>query len=515
MLLVTADEMREIDRQSIKGLGIPGIVLMENAGIRAAEKAKELLLEKRKVVVLAGNGNNGGDGFVIARHLGNWDYEVETWLIGDIQKCSADSITNFHALVHSGYKLKFWNENNNRLLIESLNNADLIIDAMLGTGAKGELREPYSAIIDLANVVSGTRLAIDMPTGVNSDTGEVINIAFKADSTITFAFPKIGQFMYPGAEYVGELIIADISIPPVILKQVKPKAYLINHDMIQRLLPHRKRQSHKGTYGHSLIIGGSEDMPGAPTLATKAALRAGTGLATIAIPKSIRPLVFGLLPEAICKGLPETITGHFSLEGIDSLFLETNKYTAIGIGPGMGIWEQGEEWVSNILKSTNLPIVIDADALNLLANDLSVLNTRDYPTILTPHPGEMARLLKKEIQHVESNRIAAARQLASQFGVYVVLKGANTVIATPNGDIYINSTGGPELAKGGTGDVLTGLLTGLLAQKLPVIDALLIGVYIHGLAGSLASIPSNYSTLATEVIDNIGLAINKVMSNHA
>jgi len=515
VFLVTADEMREIDRQSIEGIGIPGIVLMENAGLKVAEKIKELVPKKAKVVILAGHGNNGGDGFVIARHLGNCGYEVETWFVGDIQKSSADSITNFHAVVHSGYKLKFWNESNDNLLKESLNNAELIVDALLGTGATGELREPYKNIIDYANNAKGIRLAVDMPTGINSNTGEVIDTAFKSDVTVTFAFPKIGQFMYPGADYIGELIIADISIPPIILQQVKPKLQLITHDNVSGRLPHRKNWSHKGTYGHSLIIGGSANMPGAPTLATKAALRTGTGLATIAVPNSIRSMVFGYLPEAICKGFPETATGHFSLDGINLLDLEANKYTAIGIGPGMGVWEQGKEWLSYILKSTNQPIVIDADALNLLANDLNLLKSRNYPTILTPHPGEMARLLKWDLQSVECNRIESARQIASQYEVYVVLKGANTIIATPSEDVYLNTTGGPELAKGGTGDVLTGMLTGLLAQKIPVLDAILIGVYLHGLAGTLASKPSNYSTLATDVIDNIGSAIYRTMSTHA
>lgn len=515
MFLVTAEEMREIDRQSIEGIGIPGVVLMENAGLKVTEKIKELAPNKAKVVILAGHGNNGGDGFVIARHLGNCGYEVETWFVGDIQKSSADSVTNFHAIVHSGYRIKFWNESNDYLLKESLNNADIIVDALLGTGAKGELREPYKNIVDYANKANSIRLAVDMPTGVNSDTGEVIDTAFEAAYTITFAFPKIGQFIYPGADYIGELIIADISIPPIVLQQFRPKAQLINQKMVCERLPDRKKNSHKGTYGHSLIIGGSADMPGAPTLATKAALRIGTGLVTIAVPNSIRSMVFGHLPEAICKGLPETTDGYFSLEGKDLLDLEANKYTAIGIGPGMGVWEHGEEWLSSILKTTKMPIVIDADALNLLAKDLNVLKVRSYPTILTPHPGEMARLIKKDLQYVVSNRIAAAQQIATQYGVYVVLKGSNTVIVTPNEEVYLNPTGGPELAKGGTGDVLTGMFTGLLAQKIPVLDALLIGVYLHGIAGELASRQSNYSTLASEVIDNIGSAIYQTISIRA
>ena len=515
MLLVTAEEMREIDRQTIEGIGIPGIVLMENAGSSVAKKIKELVPNTAKVIILAGHGNNGGDGFVVARHLGNQGYDVETWLIGDIRKCSHDTLINFHALVHSGYKMKFWDEKNDNLLKIHMDDADVIVDALLGTGAIGELREPFGDIVQFANEKKALRIAVDMPTGVNSNTGEVGETVFSADYTITFALPKLGQFLYPGASYVGELIIADISIPSIIYRTIDQKNHLINHQMVKDLLPKRNKNSHKGIYGHALLLGGSKWMPGAPTLATLAALRIGAGLTTIAVPDSIQSMVFNHVPEAICLGLPETFTGYFALSSLELLNFEEGKYSAIGVGPGLGIWDEGRNWLIKILKSTSQPLVIDADGLNLLTDDLDLLKARQGPIILTPHPGEMARLLKKDTSYVEKNRVQAAIHMSITYKVYTILKGANTIIATPAGEIYLNTTGGPELAKGGTGDVLTGIITGLLAQKLEVKDAIILGVYLHGLAGSLASSPSNYSTLASDVIDKIGSAIQYTLTNHA
>lgn len=511
MYLVTAKEMREIDRQTIEGIGIPGIVLMENAGIQVVQCIrKRVSAHYNEVLVLTSHGNNGGDGFVIARHLANNGFNVETWFIGDIRKCSEDSIINFHALVHSGYRLKFWDEKNREVLEAKINEADIIIDAMLGTGISGALREPLKGVVENVNLSSAYKVAVDIPTGVNSDTGEAIT-AFRADLTVTLGFPKLGQYLYIGANYVGDLEVVDIAIPPIIIEKNNPKRYLITKEIVKEFLPNRKANSHKGNYGHALIIGGSKNMPGAPTLAAFATLRSGAGLSTVAVPKSIQQAVFSGLPEVICIGLPETPSGHFSVNSIEELYLANSKYTALGIGPGIGVWGYGIDWLKVIFTASQ-PIVLDADALNLLALDLSLLAARNGPTIITPHPGEMARLINNDVKFVEENRVAVAQEFSQKYGVYVALKGANSIIATPEGEIYINSTGGPELAKGGTGDVLTGILTGLIAQGLPIRDSVVAGVYLHGLAGALASLPSNYSTIASEVINNLSLAIQQTMS---
>lgn len=515
MLIVTADEMREIDKYTIEGIGIPGVVLMENAGSQVVQNLKEKMSIKGcKALVLAGHGNNGGDGFVIARHLGNNQVDVETWLLSDIRKCSCDSVINFHALVHSGYRLKFWDEKNHDLLLARINEADIIIDAMLGTGVQGELREPYKKITETVNNAKAYRVAVDIPTGVNSDSGEVVDWAFKADLTVTFAFPKLGQFLFPGADYVGELKVADISIPPIVVKEKNPRRYLITKEKARELLPERPQNSHKGSFGHALIIGGSGSMAGAPLLAAKATLRSGAGLVTLAVPRGIQAAVLSNSPETMCVGLTETAEGHFAVNSAKELRELYRKFSAIGIGPGLGMFAEGSAWLKEIFTTVQ-PMVVDADALNILANDLSILSERKSPTIITPHPGEMARLIKKDVEFVQKNRVNVTKQFAQEHNLYVVLKGAGTLIATPSGELFINPTGGPELSKGGSGDVLTGIITGLLAQSIPVLDALILGVYLHGLAGSLASFPSNYSTLASEVINKIGLAIQQTMSIHA
>ncbi len=518
MYLVTSKEMREIDRNAIEKIGIPSEVLMENAGISVARRIKERFRNEThlKVVILSGHGNNGGDGFVVARHLGNAGYNVETWLVGDEQKLSRESRVHFNSLVNSGYRVEKWDETRFDVLMDRMTDASVIVDALLGIGASGPLRQPYKKIIDYANGLNNFRVAVDLPSGVICDTGHVNNSAFLASMTVTFVSPKLGHLLFPGADYVGELFVEDISIPPIILKKTSLSKQLITSKIVRDKLPIRSSNTHKGTYGHALIIGGSKDMPGAPTLATKAALRAGVGLATIAIPKSIQSMVFSHVSEAICIGLPEKESGNLSINGIETLFDKSKKYEALCYGVGIGLWEEGYNLLKKILDNLIIPIVIDADGINVLSNKLDILRNREYPIILTPHPGEMARLIKNSVDFVQQNRIGVTQELAREYGIYVVLKGANTVIATPEGEIYINQTGGTELAKGGTGDVLAGMITSFIAQKLSVKSSVLVAVYLHGLAGSLAvKSTSNYSIIATDIIEKIGPAIYHLMSNHA
>lgn len=518
MYIVTAEEMREIDRNAIEEIGIPSAVLMENAGSLVAKVILEKIKDNKnkKVIILAGHGNNGGDGFVVSRHLNEADIDVEVWVIGDIKKCSPESKIFLDVLHNSRYLVKYWAKNNQEEMFKSLRNANVIVDAMLGIGCIGELRTPFKEIIEYINSLDAFKIAVDIPTGVDTNSGAIEQIAFKANTTVTFGLPKLGQLLYPGAEYVGELIINKITIPEKAIEKANPNKYLIlGKELSQEFLPVKTANAHKGIYGHALIIGGSKSMPGAPALATRASLRIGTGLTTVAVPESIQSMVFGYTPEAICMGLPELSSGNLSIESYELLFGNNKKYDALGVGPGIGIWDEGFDLIKKILGNFNNPVILDADGLNIISRDLSILKNRKFPTIVTPHPGEMSRLIKKEINYVQNNRVSVAKEFAEYYGVYVVLKGAHTIIATPSGEIHINITGGPELAKGGTGDVLTGIITGLISQKLSIKKAVIIGVYLHGLAGSLASFPSDYSTLSTEVIEKIGLAIKQTMSNHA
>lgn len=515
MYLVTAKEMREIDKGTIEKIGIPSEVLMENAGIAVANRIKDLLNKKlcSKVIILSGTGNNGGDGFVVARHLGNAGYDVETWLIGDRDKLSRESEIHLNSLINSGYKVEIFQEKMFDILKEQMSNTDVIVDALVGIGVNGPLRNPKKEIIDFANTLNKFKVAIDIPSGVNCDTGQIENSAFLAKITVTFAFPKLGLLLYPGVDYVGELIVEDISIPPNIIEEAFLLKKLITDKIVKNILPIRAKNTHKGSYGHALIIGGSSDMPGAPTLAASAALRIGAGLVTVGIPKSLQAMVFSYLPESICKGLPEELSGHLAQEGIEILLSKDNKYDAICYGIGVGLWKDGYSLLEKIINLSKTPLVIDADGLNALSNNLDILRGRDYPIILTPHPGEMSRLVKESVKNIEKNRVIVAQNLAREYGVYVVLKGANTIIATPEGEIFINQIGGPELAKGGTGDVLSGMITGMVSQGIPIKESLIASVYLHGLAGLLvAKNSTNYSVLATDVIENIGPAIYQLIS---
>ncbi|WP_339060958.1 NAD(P)H-hydrate epimerase [Tepidibacillus marianensis] len=273
MLLVTAEEMREMDRKSMEEIGIPSSVLMENAGVLVAKKIKERVSVPAKVLILAGYGNNGGDGFVIARHLANAGYEVKTWVIGDLNKSTNETQMNYDVLVQCQYFTQHYDEKVQREFFQSLDQADVIVDALLGTGVKGQLREPFFEIVQYVNQTQALKVAVDIPSGVNSSTGEVANIAFLADVTVTFALPKLGQFLYPGANYVGQLEVVDISIPPIVSQSMGIKRYLLTEEWLKGMLPVRKANTHKGSYGHALLVGGSKGMPGAPSLATMATLK--------------------------------------------------------------------------------------------------------------------------------------------------------------------------------------------------------------------------------------------------
>jgi ADP-dependent NAD(P)H-hydrate dehydratase / NAD(P)H-hydrate epimerase len=504
--LVSAQQMREIDRLTISQIGIPGLVLMENAGA-----AVVLEIEKRwpsgRVLILAGPGNNGGDGLVVARLLLNRGRQVQVWLAGEDSKLSQDCRTQLQILQACDFGVSRLNEELLDAFTEDLRSAEITVDAMLGTGAKGSLKEPYVFIAKELRQFTGHLIAVDMPTGVDSDTGAADDHAVKADVTVTFAYPKWGQFMYPGANHVGELVIADISIPAKAGEQLPLGDKLITGSVARELLPMRPRFSHKGTYGHALVIAGSAEMAGAPVLSAAAGLRSGCGLLTLAVPETILPVVTAKINESVFAAWPAE-QGHFAKDSAKKLNADT--YDAVAVGPGIGQWKGGCEWIQAIITSCPAPLILDADALNLLAENTAVLQHKKGPVILTPHPGEMARLCGVPVKEIEGNRVHFARSFAEKHGVIVVLKGSFTIIAAPDGRTYLNPTGSAALAKGGSGDVLTGMIAGMVAQMDNVEAAVQLAVYIHGLAGTICGKRSMYATLAGDVIEAIGPAIEVV-----
>lgn len=513
MFIASAEEMRALDRLAIQELGIPGVVLMENAGLRVVEVIGQVLggLKGRKVMVLAGKGNNGGDGFVIARHLLNRGVEVKTLLLADPDQISGDARINLEILQKMGHKLfPAVQPNSLNILKVALAYTDLIVDAVYGTGFKGELDDHLANIARAVNESGKPVVAVDIPSGVEGSTGRVGAACFRAQHTVAFALPKLGNLIPPGADYNGELYIVDISIPPALSDSLGLTTRLIDEDLVNGLIPCRAREAHKGDSGRVFIVGGSVGLTGAAALAATAALRTGAGLVTVGIPCSLNPIMEVKLTEVMTKPLPETADGSFSPQALEPILEFAAGSGALAIGPGLSQNPGIRELVSGVLSRAVVPLVIDADGLNALVGHTDLLKQLKVPVVLTPHPGEMSRLTGKSIAEIQADRLGCARAAAAEWGVIIVLKGAGTVVACPDGRCWLNSSGNPGLATGGTGDVLTGVIAGLLGQGLSPVDAAVVGVYIHGLAGDyLAAGQGILGMAAGDLAEAIPTVLNK------
>jgi hydroxyethylthiazole kinase-like uncharacterized protein yjeF len=490
MKLLKAEEMKTIDHRASSEFGIPSLILMENAGLRTLEVIEDILGETRRksIIILAGKGNNGGDGLVVARHLLNSGAMVKVFFTGQVDKLTSDSRVNYEILMRMGASIiPLSSEQDLDRLMLSLMNADLIVDALYGIGFKGSLNPFDSRLVKMVNWCRAPVVAVDIPSGVEADSGRVHGEAIKADHTVTFALPKIGLVLEPGKEYVGTLSVADISIPAVLLEDKNIKTNLINEQIVRTMLKPRVADSHKGTYGHTLVIGGSPGMAGAVMMAALAALRTGAGLVTAAVPESLTTVVDSNLVEVMTAPLAETGHSAIAPEALPAIENLLGTVSVCAIGPGMSRYPEAGAIVRFVLERSGIPLVIDADGLNALDNDITILKDRQVPIILTPHPGEMARLTGKSIEEIQSDRLETAREFAQKWGVTLVLKGNKTVIANPSGEAYINISGNPGMATAGSGDVLCGIISGLIAQGLKPQDAAFTGVYLHGLAGDLAA----------------------------
>lgn len=505
--VLKASEMKEIDRRASSDFGIPSIVLMENAGIRTVEVAEDILGNTvgKNVVIIAGKGNNGGDGLVIARHLLNAGANVDIFLMSESSQLTPDSYTNYQILSKMSNNIySLCEEKDLDKLMTSVLTSDLIIDAMYGIGLKGGLNDFDSAIVRIVNWSNSPVIAVDIPSGVEADTGKVHGEAIKAAHTVTFALPKIGLILEPGKNHAGTLSVADISIPYVLLKDNRIKTNLIDEDMVQPFIKPRLPESHKGTFGHVLIIGGSAGLTGAVIMASYAALRSGAGTVTAALPESLVPVVETGLVEVMTAPLAETRQAAIALEALPAIENLLGTASVCAIGPGMSRYPEANAVLHFVLERAGIPVVIDADGLNALEGDVSILKNRQVPVIITPHPGEMARLTGKSIEEVQSDRLEIARDYAQQWGITVVLKGNKTVVANSTGDTYINITGNPGMATAGSGDVLCGIISGLIAQGLKPNDAAVTGVYLHGLAGDyVAEFKGERGLIAGDLINNL------------
>lgn len=506
-------DMQQLDQYTMEKIGLPGVVLMENAGARVVEEIlTDVPNRKARVVILAGGGNNGGDGFVIARRLFDAGMKPLLCLLVNPERLKGDAKVHFNAYTNRGLTVFYLQENSLEDLHQELMQADVIVDAILGTGVNGPVRQPYNQVIAMVNEFSGEKLviAVDVPSGVSSDTGKVDGVAIIADKTVTFVFPKKGFFLNDGPRYVGKWKVADISVPPTIAADLGlDMPQVITETLVKASVPKRPLYGHKGTFGHALILGGSRSYVGAPIFSAKAALHAGAGLVTLAVPESIYPLAAVQNPESLFLPLPEE-KGHFSGKALEELSQRLNEFDSVAIGPGMGRFPGGEEWVASLLSLlTNQSIVVDADALYLLRNGLEKIRQYKGNVIFTPHPGEMARLVNKTVKEVETDRLETASTFAKENHLYLLLKGHRSIIAAPDGDIYFNPCGHDALGKGGSGDVLTGLVTSFLAQGASPIQALIAGSYIHARAGEeRAKKLSHYGVTPLDLVDGVREQLN-------
>jgi ADP-dependent NAD(P)H-hydrate dehydratase / NAD(P)H-hydrate epimerase len=464
--------------------GIPGIVLMENAGLRVVEAARASGPHK-KIVILVGPGNNGGDGLVAARHL-RGEADVSVWLAADADSCRGDALTNLTILTRLGHPLCLLKQDSDLSVLEAeLKGADLVIDALLGTGTTREVSGVLAAAIRAVNLADKHVLSVDIPSGICADSGRVLGEAVRATRTVTFGLPKRGLLLFPGASYAGCLETVDIGLPPQLLSV--PGLALLTEPTVRGLLPRRPPDGHKGTFGTVLLVGGSPGMTGAAVLAARAALRGGAGLVTAACPLSVQPVVAAMMAEATTLPLPENRRGYLQAESLYPLRKKWQSCAAVAVGPGLSTDADIMPVLAGIMRECPLPLVLDADALTLLARQPELADIREAGTVLTPHPGEAARLLGSTSTKVQEDRLGAVQALALRYRSVVVLKGAHTLVADTGGAIVLNTTGNSGMATGGSGDVLTGLIASLLAQGLGPFDAARAAVYLHGVAGDLAA----------------------------
>lgn len=508
MKIVTREQVREIDRAAIEDYKIPGLVLMENAGRSVAEVIKQSYPRAKNVAVFSGMGNNGGDGFVIARHLITSGTKCATYICGEPKKYRGDAQINYKSLKNMEAEIVVLDEKLPHYL-----ECDLIVDCIFGTGLDREVKGFYGKLIDYLNRREVPIISVDIPSGLDANSAKPLGCCIKAEKTVTFALPKIGTAIHPGLDYCGELYLSGITTPKKLEDNINIE--LLTATNLKPLLHGRSRDTHKGTYGHLFIVAGSPGKSGASALCALGAQRIGAGLTTVGIASSLNPVIEEKLTEAMTEPLPENKNGTLGTASAKRVLeiLADNK-TALAIGPGITTSKQTESFLMKVLSKCEVPAVIDADAVTLIAKNPGLLKKLKIPVILTPHPGEMARLIGKKSRDVQDDRINVSRDFASEYGVYLVLKGARTVISTPDGKVFINPTGNPGMATAGMGDVLTGIIGGLLAQGYNAENSCKIGVFVHGLAGDLAREEiSDSGFLATEVASYVPKAINNIKRN--
>jgi ADP-dependent NAD(P)H-hydrate dehydratase / NAD(P)H-hydrate epimerase len=515
MRVLNSTQMRDADARAINDIGIASLVLMENAG-RQAVAAMEAMyadLSERHVAVLCGRGNNGGDGFVVARTLAQRGVGVSVFLIGRVADVRGDARINLEILGRLGLNvLEIADSQAWELHFAEFSDCTLVVDAIFGTGLNAPVTGLIESVVTDVNAAGIPIVAIDLPSGLSADSHEPIGPSIEAAMTVTLAAPKLPLVLPPAESRAGDIVIADIGIPTDVIEAVEgPRIELLTRSAMRDLIVPRSADSHKGDYGRVLVVAGSTGKTGAAHLAAMGALRSGAGLVTVATPKSCLETVASLAPEYMTEPIDEAING-LDADNVDAL-LDIAR-DVVALGPGLGQAEGTREFIRQFVDRATMPLVVDADGLNAFVGDPDRLAGREgRDVIVTPHPGEMARLLGMSTDEVQASRLEIARNFAVTHRVYVVLKGYRTLIATPDERVFINPTGNPGMATGGTGDVLTGMIAGWLGQLLDAEAACKLAVYLHGLAGDLAeSELGEIAMTAGDLSVRIGRAIVELTS---
>lgn len=530
MKIVNGSEMREIDRRSIVEFCIPSLVLMERAGLAVVSVIKERY-GRKKVFVICGSGNNGGDGMVAARNLHNEGWDVQVFLTSNPEELRADALIQYRAAVECGLRMRPAEE----LIYDAssvFSRHSVIVDAILGTGLSKKVSGSLCDVIRALNESHLPIVSVDIPSGISSDNGQVLGEAVRCECTVTFGLPKRGHYLFPGAGYAGVLHVADIGFPRKLLESDALSVELLEKGHISSLIPVRRKYSHKGTYGHVLIVAGSRGKTGAALMAAKACLRSGAGLVTVGVPESLSGIFQARVTEEMILPLPDKGDGMLSWKASDEIlaFLEKSA-DLLAIGPGIGDSSGTSKLMKAMIRDSSVPLIIDADGINSIRGDRKLFHMAKAPVIMTPHPGEMARLLlhlssirkpsgktlspagggqrNNIVNSIEEDRIGSAISFTEDTGTYLVLKGAPTIVTTPGPGAFVNSTGNPGMATAGAGDVLTGMIAGFLSQTRDACSACLLGVYMHGLAGDIAAEEKGENCLiATDIIEKIPAAFH-------
>jgi len=510
MKVCKVERVREMDRTAIDKYGIQGEILMENAGNASFFVFfKEIEGHGNRVAIVAGGGNNGGDGLVVARKFYSMGFKVKIFLCGQAKKFKGSALMNYEIVKRIGIPIELIDEPN--LFKNELNGYDVIVDAIFGTGLSRDITGRYKDIIDIINKSGKFICSIDIPSGINGDNGLIQGVAVKANCTVTFGVPKLGNILYPGFDYAGKLYVTRISFPPDIYETDD----VFNEISIPKRLPVRNEYSHKGDFGDVLFIAGAKSYYGAPYFSALSFLKAGGGYSRLATPQSVAPFVANRGSELVIVPLRETKTGSVAMDNLEGLLDLSKKVDFVVIGPGLSLNIETGNFVKEFVKRVEKPVLIDGDGITLISSDKEIIENRRETTVLTPHPGEMSALTEFSINEILENKVDILREYSKRLNSIIVLKGAHSLIGYPDGKILINMSGNSGMATAGSGDLLTGIIAAMRGLGQNMESSVATGVFIHGYAGELASQDMGKDGVtAQSILDYLPFAAKSYRNNY-